>query len=179
MTIDIKLVLAIGLCAVIGAVGWFLPLQKPMPLAVSPVGTTFGTAKIADVNWTPTTASATSTSVKNSDANDRFVKSVHYFCTGMGTNFFSQTAAGVSALVFQAATSSSASIVSNLPTSNYILSTNVSTSSDVSVLTSTSTPGKTATQEYLRWPAGSYIVFTANATSSTASCTIGVDYAGS
>lgn len=142
----------------------------------SPVGTTFGTAKVAQINWTLST-SATSTAILNTDAFDRIVDQTFYSCTGVGTSRVAFSGAGTLAtngLVITAATSSAALIV---PTTNVnLVMANIlaTTTAPVSYMASTTVVGVPSRI----WASGSYMNFEANATN-TAACTVGVYYHGS
>ncbi len=138
--------------------------------ATSVAGTTFNTAKVAQINLSLASASATSTSLLNTDDNDRIVTDAFATCSGLGTSLTAYTGAGLAALTIQAATSSTATLGLNANL-NYAL--------NVTMATATA-DGYTATSTYTlvasrRWAAGSYMVFFSNATN-TALCSPGVHY---
>lgn len=158
--------------AVVGA--YFYPNQAAAPATVSSsAGTTFNSAKIAAVNITPSTSSATSSgALYNSDSSARWIRGGFASCTGAGTSYVwpNTNATGLASLAFNAATSSSASNL-GMPPQNLAMSINVATTSLFSNNSTSTINGNV--QGY--WPAGTYLVITANATN-TAACTVGVYY---
>ncbi len=137
--------------------------------AFSPAGATFGNQKLAFIVWTPSTDSATSTSILNTDDNDRIITSADYWCANLTT----VNGAPRTSWAFTAATTSISSM-SLQGNTNFVLNTNVATTTSELYVSST-TPGLLATADYRRWATGSYMTFNANA-SSTATCVIGVKY---
>lgn len=143
-------------------------LNNEVSIAGSAVGTTFNTARVAQINFSPATASATSTSILNTDESDRYVgNNVFAYCGSVGTSQTALTGTGLASLTFKAATTSTANpaIVTN---TNLAVNLTISTST-VDSYTASSTFG------YSRWKSGSYLTFFANATN-TAVCTVGVYY---
>lgn len=139
-------------------------------LAGSAVGTTFSTAKVAQVNISPATQSATSSSVLNTDASDRFLEG-NYFssCTGVGTSQTNLTGTGLAALTISMATTSVSSLGSQGNTQLGVVTVSTSTafSNNASTTINTDYRGD--------WASGTYLTFTFNATN-TAACTVGVHY---
>lgn len=173
----------VTLLSVMGAIAFFglSPFGKQIVQQTfgSAVGSTFNTAKIAMINWAPTTNAASSTSILNGDASDRIIKQTTYSCSGFNANFNGTAAGGLANEVFTIATTSVANVGLQGNT-NFILSTNVATSATVSeVFNASTTPGGTATVNTRRWAAGTYLSINSTGTSSAAACTIGVDYIGS
>ena len=141
----------------------------------SPAGTTFSNAKIAEVAMAPTSATATSTSIRNSDASDRYVLDAGVFCSGL-TTMFGLTNSGLSTFQWYAGTTSSAAPTTSIA-GNLLLAMNVTVATSSAV-------GFTATSTYTNansrvWSAGSYMTFQTNGTSTAASCTPFVHYIGS
>lgn len=173
MDTSLKAALAlIGALIVGGAIlgAYQYPKQVQPTLGSAAVGTTFGTQKIAQIVWQPSTDAASSTSLYNSDSNDRIVESVYYSCTGLTT---SSTA--VAALLFKAATTSTSAPATGIGTNtNLLLGTTVATSTSELYVAST-TPGLATSAFVRRWAAGSYLTFNSNALQS-AVCNIGVQY---
>lgn len=164
-----KIKFGLGLVAVIAIVGaYFFPTLQA-GLGASDTGSTFSTQKTAAIVWTPSTG-ATTTSIQNTDANDRYVTSSHIYCGTVGTSLTPLTGTGLAAVLIKAATTSTAApaIVTN---ANLTMSVTLATSS-VDSIVSTSTFG---TAYWQRWAAGSYMSFYSNATN-TAVCTVGVNY---
>lgn len=167
-TILIVLILTL---AIAGA--YFFPRFVQGPVGGSPVGTQFGTQKIASVAWSLASGSATSTSLLNTDQNTRIIDSSFLACEGFGSSRTAYTGAGLANLIVRAATTSTPapSIVSN---TNYASNlTSVPTTTPWGLI-STSTEG--ILTGYSRvWPSGTYLTFFSNATN-TAQCTAGVSY---
>lgn len=168
--------------AVLGAVvislaivgGYFYPKFELIAVG-SPAGTTFTTAKVGQIDISPSTAAATTTSVLNNDASDRYVTNVFAACGSVGTSRTFLTGAGLAAWALQAATTSISGqgLQGN---TNYIVNGNLSTSTADLFTMGTSTG---LSSSYLtRWAAGSYMTFLFNATN-TAACTVGVNYLAS
>lgn len=158
----------------------FMPapvIQEVVAGATSSVGVQSSTAKWYSIAWTPSlvgsqsNGAATTTSLYNGDSVDRIIQDVTYSCSGIGTSRTAYTGAALAALVFTAATTSTANPAS-IVTTNAVLNTTVATSSAELYIAST-TPGLTTSAFVRRWAAGSYLTFAANATN-TAACTIGV-----
>jgi len=158
---------------IVGAIVGFLS-NTEAPITGSAVGTTFNSAKVAQINFSPATGSATTTSILNTDDSNRWVKRSFAFCTGVGTSYTAYTGAGLAALTFKVATTSTAApaLVTN---TNYASDMTIATSSTFSAVSS-STINASAVANV--WASGSYLTFIANATN-TAACTVGVEYAGS
>lgn len=169
-----KIVLGVFLLGAIIA-GWYLPFSTVTQLVTgSAVGTTFVTAKVAQINFSPATGTATSTSVYNSDDSDRIVTDAFVSCNTLGTSYTAYTGTGLASLQFFAATTSASApaIVTN---PNFAMNVVVATSTPTDAFTATSTytfvPGR-------RWKTATYMTFFSNATN-TAACTVGVHYVGS
>lgn len=142
-------------------------------VGTSATGTTFNTAKITEIVMAPTSNAASSTSVLNGDASDRYVLDGGVSCTGL-TNMFG--AASLAEDLWYAGTSSVAA-----PTAS--ISGRALLAMKVSLATST-TYGFIATSTYTNtfariWAAGTYMVFETNATSSAVSCQPFLHYIGS
>lgn len=151
----------------------------------SPAGTTFNTAKIAEIAVSPSApgANATSSSILNTDANDRLILSEEIGCQGVGQSKAAYSGAGLAALTLSVATSSTASPAANANT-NVVGSSaaTIGTSTPNFVMaSSTASNGATSPGSALVsniWAAGSYLTLTFNATN-TASCVVGVRYLAS
>ncbi len=179
--------------------GYFFPKlenQEQQDQAVgSPVGTTFANAKVAAINLFPTNG-ATSTSVLNSDASDRFVIDNFVACTGATTTYAAVTGSALTSLgwIIKAATTSTLApaVIGN---TNLVMNDAIATgtvaagvASDyggVVLVASTSIASSSplvnnagAAAQMFRWAAGSYLTFWSNATN-TANCTVGVHYLAS
>lgn len=179
-----------GILAVVGVVvliaiygGYEYPVALPQTVGTSTTGTTFGTAKFAGVavNLANPGANGTTSSVLNTDANDRYVSSIKIGCEGVGTSLTAYTGAGLASLTMFAATSSSQTPTSNAFNTNKVGGGNVTIGTSTVTFaegSSTTQGGATAGNNaatYSIWPTGTYMVFTTNATN-TALCTFGVDY---
>lgn len=170
----------LGVLVLIGGIigGYFYP--KLMALPGSPAGTTFNTAKVAAINISPLTSAATSSSILNTDASARWVKSVDTFCTGVGTSQAwnsTGTGGGLAAWALTVATTSTAAQGSN---TNYVGNiTTIATSSSFEQSASSTVPtANSANTDLYFWPSNTYLTFTFNATN-TAACTVSASYAAS
>lgn len=145
----------------------------------SSTGATFGDAKVAAIVMTPASASATSSSILNTDASDRFITDAFVVCSAVGNVFTAVTGAGLTSAgwLWKAATSSTASPanIQGFTSADLAMSVSVATTTAADAYTATST----FTQVYnQRWKTNTYMTFQPNATSSTAVCTVGVHYLG-
>ncbi len=159
----------------IGVGGYFFPKSVGNEGLVgtvgSSVGTTFNTAKVAQVNLNPTIA-ATTTGILNTDGTDRYIESTYYICSGVGTSQTGYTGAGLANLLLNIATGTTQTLASSITNANK-WSTQVSTSTPDSYVAST-----TAQSLWRVWPTATYLNFEFNATN-TAACSVGVHYLGS
>lgn len=168
---------AVGLI-VGGLIGYSLHTQSIQVGAGSASGTTFSTAKVSQITgFAPSTASATTTSVYNGDGFDRIVTDSFSYCTGVGTSFSYLAGSGLANLIFTAATSSNATLY-GVTNNNFLVNTPVATTTGGGTVYVASSTQPVAGAPSMIWPAGTYLVFRANATN-TASCTVGVHYLGS
>lgn len=175
--LSIVCALVIGI-AIVGA--YHYPLQKQSAGGTNnAVGTTFSTAKVAQVNITPATGSATSSSILNNDATDRYIVSSFVSCNTVGTSKTAYTGTGLtSAGWLWRMSTSSAAITGAIADSNtnYAAVDVVSTTTVDSFVSSTTEGIITGTTR--TWPTGTYLNIQPNATN-TAVCTGGVYYIGS
>lgn len=167
--------LIVGVLVVLAiAGGYFYPKALNTVVLGSPVGSTFNTAKIAAINFAPTTGSATSTSILNTDASDRYVIDGFAFCTGVGSSQVAYTGTGLNALTLKAATTTT-NAPAGVSNTNNALALTIATSSNVTSNASTTV----ATNAFAGvWGSGTYMTFFTNATN-TAACNIGVHYLAS
>ena len=167
--------------AVAGLVAFFglSPFGKEVvqQIAGSSTGTTFNTAKVAAVVMSPTTSSATSTSILNTDASDRIILDNFVSCAGATTTAFGADSLGLATWKWGAATTSGAAPQPSILNSvNAAMNINVATGTyDAYTASSTYTAVYTR-----RWAAGSYLTFQTNGTTTPSlSCVAGVHYIGS
>lgn len=166
-----------GVAAILGAVAFFgySPfLKEVIQTFGSPTGTTFTTAKVAAIDMTPATLAATSSSILNTDASNRFVENLEADCTGVGTSYTTLTGAGLASWVVTVATTSVANDGSQ-GNANTFTGT-IATTTPFSLLSSVI--ASTGTAVTYVWAPGTYMTFSLNATN-TAACIIGVHYLGS
>lgn len=166
----------IGALVIAGAIYGAYQYPQIQQVAGSPAGTTFNSAKIASVNITPLTGTATSSSILNTDASARWIDSFGFAgCTGANTSYTypNTSGTGLANLLIQVATTSISGqgLQGN---TNYALNMTVPTSSAVYVQNSSTTPASNAGY----WAPGTYLTFTTNATN-TAACVFEVDYLAS
>jgi len=169
--------LVVVLFVAIGA--YFYPGASTSLLGASPSGATFGDAKIASIaiNLAAPGTNATSSSILNTDSNDRFIMSEEIGCEGVGTSKTAYTGTGLASLTLTMATSSTAAPTANgnantLP----VITIGTSTPNFVIASSTAGTPGTNLVSNI--WAAGSYLTITANATN-TAACSAGIRYSAS
>lgn len=180
MTTTEKIVLVV--VGIIALAGLYYPIANNVA-GTSTTGSTFSTAKFAAiaVNLASPGANGTTSSVLNTDANDRYVSSIKVGCEGVGTSLTAYTGAGLASLTLFAATSSTATPANNAFNTNKLGGGNLTIGTSTTTFvegSSTTQAGGTAGNNaaaYSVWPSGTYMVFTTNATN-TALCTFGVDY---
>lgn len=176
-----KIVLGV-IAAVIVVGGYFYPGSTSTTVqqlvgGTGTAGSTFGTAKYAGVIMTPSApgTNATTSSILNSDATDRYVLSTEIGCETLGTSLTAYTGAALASLTVTAATSSATTpaVKPSIRVGVITISTSTPpfTFASSSQLTATSSFGAV-------WSTGSYMTFDWNATN-TATCTVGVRYIGS
>jgi hypothetical protein len=171
---------AVLVVIVLGAITWagitYPQFVQPTG-AASPVATTFNDAKVAAINFSPLATPATTTSILNSDGGDRLIIDGFVACTGIGT-FTNSPAAGGGPLAnwtFLAATTSASTPANISALTNFVLNSNVATSTPVNYVATTTNPVLGNAGRI--WASGSYLTFWVNATS-TAACNVGVHYLG-
>ncbi len=164
--------IAIVLVGAIAVGAYFYPsFSANQTASGSATGSTFTNAKAAAVVFAPADATATTTFMYNSDANDRYVTGINAACTGVGTSFTQISGAGLAALQFRAATSSTNTAVVIANTNNAAV-VPVATSTPIMQVASSTIP----TNAYMQvWGAGTYMAITSNATN-TAVCTVSLPY---
>jgi hypothetical protein len=160
--------------------GYFFPrpLAPQIALSASPQGSTFGNSLSASVTMNLAGPTGTTTSILNTDSNDRLVTSSHLGCEGVGNSFTPGTGTGLANLTFSVGTTStnfSSSIIAPNPFAK-IAAYNAATNT-VNMELSSSTLATATSSLAIVWPAGSYMTFWFNATN-TAVCTAGVSYLG-
>lgn len=145
----------------------------------SPAGSTFSNAKFAGItiNLANQSANGTTSSIVNTDANDRYVTSFKIGCENVGTSGGNNAGAGYAALQFNIGTTSASAPVAFSSFAAIALNVKVSTST-TNVLVSSSTLLTATSSLATVWPSGTPMTFYSNATN-TAVCTVGVEYFGS
>ncbi len=150
----------------------YVQVNVPVGGSSSAAGTSNLGSREAAVVMLPLTASATTTSILNTDGSDRAITSSSAFCTGLGTsNAF--TGGALASLLVQMSTSTVgfAGLQSN---ANYAGNLTIATT------TSTYYTGASTTETFPQyfgriWPSNTYLNITFNATN-TGTCTVGVKY---
>jgi hypothetical protein len=161
-----------GLVALVAAAifGVFFFTGNDDAVTASPEGATFNTAKVAAIVMAPNSNAASSTSILNSDANDRIVTDSFVTCNSFGT---SPSSANASAVTVKAATTTVASLGLQ-GNANFAANFTFSTST-LNVYSATSTEGViTGTSRV--WPAGKYMTYNLTATSTAGVCVVGSHY---
>lgn len=177
----------IAVVVVLGVAGAYVyPKSTTMiipSVGSSSVGTVFNTAKEAAITWQPSNG-ATTTSILNTDANDRYIKSIQGMCTGIGTSLTAVTGGGLTSngLTMSAATTTTSAPAVFSTATGFLQSQIIATTSSLGVYFATSTPqlqGGSPAVDYIRiWPTSTYLTFQTNATN-TMTCTVGASYLGS
>ncbi len=190
-----NIIYVLGAIVIAGAIlgAYLFPVaQTPVAIGTSPTGTTFSSQKIAAIAFVPSAAGATTTSILNTDANDRYVTSNFVNCTNATTSYTAITGGGLANLIIKAATTSTnaPAVVGN---TNLAMNDTVATGTSaaggaafpVVMVSSTSLPASPAVTNNVGagafaflWASGSYLSFWANATN-TAACIVGVQYSAS
>lgn len=175
-----KTLLVLGLIVLIGAIygGYVYPVPQYL-VGASPAGSTFATSKTAGVavNLANPGANGTSTSILNTDTNDRYVSSFHVGCENVGTSKTAYAGAGLANLQISIGTTTAPSPASFLSAAPVAVNFSIPTTT-VDYLVSSSTLLTATSTLAAVWPTGTYMTFFFNATN-TAACTAGVDYFGS
>lgn len=148
-------------------------------VGASDTGSTFNTAKTALIAVAPTApgTNATSSSILNTDANDRYIISEEVGCSVLGTSKTAYSGTGLSAFTVTFATSSTAAPATAGSLGQTIgggALTIATSSAFYAISSSTAGVGNTAGSSNV-WLAGSYLTMQFNATN-TAACTVGVRY---
>lgn len=171
-----QIVSLVAAIVLLGAgVYWFTRDEALTSISTS-TSQTFSSAKIAEVGFAPTTASATTSAVLyNSDSTDRIIESWYAACSGVGTSQTYLTGTGLASLTFTFGTTTNTSNSNPASTANVAVLT-IATSTADSYTASSTNPfpnpvGRT-------WASGTYLLINANATN-TASCVAGVHYLAS
>lgn len=154
-------------------------VQNITTAGTSPQGSTFTSAKFAGVaaRLSSPGASATSSSLLNSDSNDRIITGLRVGCQSVGTSQTAYTGAGLASLTVFAATTSSSAPATNSNT-NKVGGGNITIGTSTATYTIATSSAPTGTGAiYNVWATGTYLTFTVNATN-TALCTFGADYIG-
>jgi len=168
----------IALC-IGAAIGYVLHKTPSFSGTNSAIATTFGTAKVAQVNINPATGSATSSSILNTDATDRYITSSYVACNTVGTSLTAYTGAGLTSAGWLWRMATTATAITGALTdsnTNYAANASLATSTVVDFV-STTTEGVIQGTSRV-WPTGTYLTIQPNATN-TAICTVGVHYIGS
>lgn len=180
MTTTTKVLASVlGVAVVAGVLALFYFEAPRLAFGASPTGSAFADSKVADVaiNLAAPGANATSTSILNTDANDRYITSEKTLCEGVGTSKTAYSGGGLASLTVTIATSSTAAPATNGNTNTLPVITVATTTTQYGIASSTmATPGNGLISDI--WAANSYLTFTVNATN-TATCIIGVNYSGS
>lgn len=148
----------------------FTPAQ-PQLTAASPNGTTFSTAKVAAINYTPSSSAASSTSLLNTSANTWYITDSFVYCsspTGNGGTFEGATT-----------TVPNEGLQANVNYGMNDVGTTTTTSGAFNIASSTE---GVITYISRAWPAGTYFTIldsTVVADPITGTCTVGVHYLSS
>lgn len=175
-----NIIVGIVVALVAGVAGYLLGHTPSVSVTTSPTGSTFSTAKTAlvAINLANPGSTGTSTSILNTDSNDRYITSVEAGCTGVGTSKSAYAGVGLAALTLTMATSSTAAPATNGNVNTLQSIITIGTSTPNFVISSSTAGGVGNNLVSNIWASGSYLTITSNATN-TAVCTAGVKYFGS
>ncbi len=168
--------------AIAAIVSVIVALSFPGPTSnlatTSPAGSTFNTAKFAAVamNLATPGTNGTSSSILNTDTNDRFVLAVKGGCENVGSSLTAYTGAGLASLQLNVATSTTAAPASLNGWANVAKAYVVGTTTTNIIFGSSTLVTATSSLAGI-WSANTYMTFSWNATN-TAACTVGVEYVG-
>ena len=174
MKTSIKILIAVVIALVVGAAVEYFVTQEPVnTLAISPVGTIGTSGKYYSQTLSLATAAGTTTSMFNNSGVDFAARAVDVMCQTVGTSKTAYSGAGLAAVVFKMATSSTNTVTGNVPdiNTNYLANITIGTST-VDSYNATSTEGVIAGTSKI-WPNQTYLIISSNATN-TASCAVGV-----
>lgn len=171
----------VAVIVIVGAY-YFPKYKQSAPLQVagtSPSGSTFLNAKFAGIamNLASPGTNGTSSSILNTDANDRYVHDFKVGCEGVGTSKTAYTGTGLANLQIAIGTTTTAAPATFLSFAAITTGANISTSTVNFEVASSTTLVATSSLAAI-WPANTYMTFFWNATN-TAACTVGVGYFGS
>lgn len=152
--------------------------SKPLQVGTTVQGGTYNTSLQASVaiNLATPGVNATSSTILNTDANDRYISAIKVGCENIGTSKTAYSGGGLATLTLKVATSSTAAPL-DVPSTNLVGggSLTIATSTpNFGIASSTMAIPGVSLVNFI-WAAGSNIDFTVNATN-TAVCTVGVDY---
>ncbi len=167
-------IISVAVALVVGVVlGYALSHQSVSVGAISPVGTTGTTGKYLSVTMSLNGTTGTTTSILNRFGQDVAVRATDVMCQTVGTSRTAYTGAGLAALNFKIATSSTNTVTGNVTdiNANYLANLNVGTST-TDDYAATSTEGVIQGTSRII-PAGAYAIISSNATN-TASCAVGL-----
>lgn len=167
-------ILAVFAVAIVGAY-YYPTYSAPFTAGSSTVGSTFTQAKFYGVVMQPATG-ATTSSITNTDASDRFIVSYQYGCTGVGSSQTPLTGAGLVSngwsIGIATTATSGANPNSNVNQVNMLVATSTSSWSYSSLGDNGTTTATGIPQTARVWAAGGILTFAFNATN-TATCTVG------
>lgn len=175
-----KIIIAVLAVLILSGLGaWYWHSQHSQLAGASPSGATFGDSKQAAVvvNLANPGANGTSTSLLNTDSNDRYVTSVELGCENVGTSLTAYTGTGLANLLLSVGTTTTAAPASFNGFANVAQNIKLSTST-VNLEVSSTTLALATSSLAAVWPTNTYMTFFFNATN-TAACTVGVKYLGS
>lgn len=188
----IKSLLALLIAVIIG-VGimgaYYFPKVKNS-LGATPVGNTFNDQKMAAITFSPSSGTATSTSILNPAGQDVYVTDNFAGCANATTTYTAYTGTGLANWLIKAATTSTSAPL-NVANTNLVMNDIIATGTSIAggtpfainlvastsiATTSSALNGNVGTAAYqFLWAANTYLTFFSNATN-TATCTVGVHY---
>jgi len=170
--------LILGLLILAAVILLVAALRPSQSFGASPAGSTFSDAKVAmvSVNLANAGANGTSTSILNTDGNDRYITGYQIGCETVGTSKTAYTGSGLAALQLTIGTTTAANSAT-IPSANLVVNAGTVATSSVYFLQASSTL-QTGSITSAIWGANTPLDFWFNATN-TATCAVGVSYVGS
>ncbi len=167
-----------GIILVLALIGAYYFPQSTMTTqtigAISAVGTTNSSQRLATVVLALSTTLGTTTGITNTDSQDRAIQNSYAYCTGIGTSNawnVGGTGGALAALLIQMSTSTASGNAGS--NTNFASNLTVATATPFVFVSSTTVPTPNDVGRY--WPAGTVLNVTANATN-TGTCVIGINY---
>lgn len=174
-----KIILGLVCVCILGIAVYLVKSPTQDVAGSSPVGSSFSTAKFygVTVNLATPGVYGTSTSILNTDSQDRYVSALKVGCQGVGQSKTPYTGAGNVNLQIIAGTTTTAAPATSTLAQSLAMNFTIATGLPTAFVSSSTLQTATSTNATV-WAANTYMTFFFTATN-TAVCTVGVDAFGS